>query len=98
LFFIPVSALAGIVTPALQGLMSQAVQDDQQGELQGALTSLSALAMIISPMLMTSTFAAFTAETAPIYMPGAPFLFALILTLIAIGLFMRHRTSGDATE
>lgn len=98
LFFIPVAALAGIVSPALQGLMSQAVGDDQQGELQGALTSLSALAMIISPMLMTTTFAAFTAETAPLYMPGAPFLLALILTLIAIALFMRHRTSGDATE
>ena len=98
LFFIPVAALAGIVSPALQGLMSQAVGDDQQGELQGALTSLSALAMIISPMLMTTTFAAFTAETAPFYMPGAPFLLALVLTLIAIALFMRHRTSGDATE
>ena len=98
LFFIPVAALAGIVSPALQGLMSRAVGDDQQGELQGALTSLSALAMIISPMLMTTTFAAFTAETAPFYMPGAPFLLALILTLIAIALFMRHRTSGDATE
>ena len=82
LFFIPVAALAGIVSPALQGLMSRAVGDDQQGELQGALTSLSALAMIISPMLMTTTFAAFTAETAPFYMPGAPFLLALILTLI----------------
>ncbi|MDB0052391.1 TCR/Tet family MFS transporter [Ascidiaceihabitans sp.] len=98
LFFIPVAALAGIVSPALQGLMSRAVGDDQQGELQGALTSLSALAMIISPMLMTSTFAAFTAETALFYMPGAPFFLALILTLIAIALFMRDRTSGDATE
>jgi DHA1 family tetracycline resistance protein-like MFS transporter len=98
LLFVPVAALAGIVSPALQGLMSQAVGDDQQGELQGALTSLSALAMIISPMLMTSTFAAFTSETAPFYMPGAPFLLALILTLIAIALFMRHRSSGDATE
>ena len=98
LLFVPLAALAGIVSPALQGLMSQAVGDDQQGELQGALTSLSALAMIISPMLMTSTFAAFTLETAPFYMPGAPFLLALILTLMAIALFMRHRSSGDATE
>ena len=98
LFFIPVAALAGIVSPALQGLMSRAVGDDQQGELQGALTSLSALAMIISPILMTSTFAAFTAETALFYMPGAPFFLALILTLIAIALFRRHSTSGDATE
>ena len=98
LLFVPLAALAGIVSPALQGLMSQAVGDDQQGELQGALTSLSALAMIISPMLMTSTFAAFTSETAPFYMPGAPFLLALILTLMAIALFVRHRSSGDATE
>ncbi len=49
LILIPIAALAGVVTPALQGLMSRSVADDQQGELQGALTSVSALAMIIAP-------------------------------------------------
>ncbi len=94
LILIPIAALAGIATPALQGIMSRAVGDDQQGELQGALTSISALAMIISPIAMTTTFAAFTGENAPIYFPGAPFLLALVLLLGAIGLFTRHRAVG----
>ena len=73
LILVPLASLAGVITPALQGIMSKAVGDDQQGELQGALTSVSALAMMISPMLMTSTFAAFSGAGAPIYLPGAPF-------------------------
>ncbi|WP_390915258.1 MFS transporter [Pseudosulfitobacter sp. SM2401] len=93
LILTPLAALAGVVTPALQGIMSKAVDDNQQGELQGALTSVSALAMIMAPMTMTYTFAVFTSETAPIYMPGAPFL--LSVGLIAIALFVFAR-SGRA--
>ena len=89
LIFTPIAALAGIVTPALQGIMSKAVGDDQQGELQGALTSVSALAMILSPMAMTYTFAVFTAQSAPVYMPGAPFLLSVGLVAVALALFVR---------
>lgn len=98
LILIPIAALAGVVTPALQGLMSRSVGDDQQGELQGALTSIGALAMIISPMIMTTTFAAFTGAGAPIYLPGAPFLLSMGLTIVAIALFIRHRGANDATK
>lgn len=98
LILIPIAALAGVVTPALQGMMSRAVGDDQQGELQGALTSISALAMIIAPLVMTTTFAGFTGDNAPIYFPGAPFVLSLVLIIIAIILFVRHRVPNDATE
>lgn len=89
LILTPLAALAGVVTPALQGIMSKAVDDSQQGELQGALTSVSALAMIFAPMAMTYTFAAFTAESAPVYMPGAPFLLSVVLIAIALFVFAR---------
>lgn len=89
LILTPLAALAGVITPALQGIMSKAVGDDQQGELQGALTSVSALAMILSPMVMTSTFAAFTASSAPIYMPGAPFILSACLMAAALAVFLR---------
>jgi DHA1 family tetracycline resistance protein-like MFS transporter len=89
LILTPLAALAGVVTPALQGIMSKAVDDNQQGELQGALTSVSALAMIFAPMTMTYTFAVFTAETAPIYMPGAPFLLSVGLIVVALYVFVR---------
>ena len=84
LILTPLAALAAVITPALQGIMSRAVGADAQGELQGALTSVAALAMILSPMVMTGTFAAFTAADAPVYLPGAPFI--LSAALIACGL------------
>lgn len=84
LILTPLAALGGIIPPALQGIMSQRVANDAQGELQGALTSASALAMILSPLAMTYTFAQFTDADAPIYLPGAPFLLAATLSTIGL--------------
>ncbi|WP_370400713.1 TCR/Tet family MFS transporter [Sulfitobacter sp. JB4-11] len=83
----PLAAFAGVIPPALQGIMSRRVSGNVQGELQGALTSASALAMIASPLVMTATFARFTGADAPIYLPGAPFLLALGLTLLGAAIF-----------
>ena len=89
LILTPLAALAAVITPALQGIMSKAVGADAQGELQGVLTSLSALAMILSPMIMTGTFAAFTKADAPVYLPGAPFLLSAALIGLALLVFLR---------
>jgi MFS transporter, DHA1 family, tetracycline resistance protein len=71
--------------------MSQSVAQNAQGELQGVLTSASALAMVIAPLAMTGTFAAFTAPDTAYYFPGAPFLLSVLLTFIAVAIFMRWR-------
>jgi len=84
-----VGALQGFVTPAMQGIMSNQVGVDQQGELQGGLASTSSLTAIISPPLMTQVFAAFTGPDAATYLPGAPFLLAAVLTLAAALVFAR---------
>lgn len=89
----PLAALAGVIPAALQGIMSQAVAQDSQGELQGVLTSASALAMVVAPLVMTATFAAFTAPGAAYYFPGAPFLLSMLLTLLAISIFLRWRAT-----
>ena len=89
LILTPLAALAAVITPALQGIMSKAVGADGQGELQGVLTSISALAMILSPMIMTGTFAAFTKADAPVYLPGAPFLLSAALIGLALLVFLR---------
>lgn len=95
LLLTPIAALGAVITPALQGIMSQAVPDDAQGELQGVLTSAAALSMIVSPLMMTSVFAAFTREEAPIHFAGAPFLVSLALMVLALVIFLRSRgTSG----
>ena len=72
-FLVPY-CLGGIAGPALQGIISTQVPPNQQGELQGGLTSLISFTSIIGPPIMTNLFAYFTGKSAPIYFPGAPFL------------------------
>ena len=79
--------LLAMATPALQALMANQTPNDAQGELQGILTSVGAMAMIISPLLMTGVFAAATAPGGPIYLPGAPFLAACVLAALSLLLF-----------
>ena len=92
LLMTPIAALGAVVSPAMQGIMSRRAGDDAQGELQGVLTSVHALAMIISPVLMTTTFATFTAPTASLQFAGAPFVLAALLVVVALYIFMKDRT------
>jgi DHA1 family tetracycline resistance protein-like MFS transporter len=80
LFMVPY-CLGGIAGPALQAIISGRVVANEQGELQGALTSLMSATSIIGPPLMTNLFAFFTKPSAPVYFAGAPFLLAAILML-----------------
>lgn len=85
----PVAGLGAVLAPALQGIMSKIAPDNAQGELQGVLTSIHALAMIVSPLLMTNVFAFFSREDAPIYLPGAPFMLSMMLMSVTLVLFLR---------
>ena len=90
----PITALGSVAGPALQGIMSRSVADNQQGELQGVLTGVNAIATIIGPLVMTQTFWLFTSAAAPIYLPGAPFLLAGLLIVVTIAMFMRVRIAS----
>lgn len=90
LILTPLAALGAVITPALLGIMSRMAADDAQGELQGVLTSVNALATIIAPMVMTGVFAAFTGPGAPVYLPGAPFLVSLVLIAVGLTVFLRR--------
>ena len=81
--------LGAITGPALQGIISNQVQANEQGEMQGGLTSIASITAIIGPPLMTNLFSFFTASNAPIYFPGVPFLTGAILCLISLLLAMR---------
>lgn len=96
LMITPVTALGGVVTPALQAIASRAAPPDAQGELQGVFASLNAIAMITSPLIMTTTFSHFSAADAPVFAPGAPFLLAAVLMLacLALHVFPRSADSG----
>ena len=82
-----VSALGGLTGPSLNSLLSNRVEQNAQGELQGIVASMSSVAMIFGPLLMTQTFSFFTAATAPVYLPGSAFLAAAALTLFTLVIF-----------
>lgn len=84
----PITAMGGITGPALQAMGSRATPEDQQGELQGILTSLNALAMILAPLIMTWVFDRFTHPEAGLYFPGAPFLLSAVLMVAAVIVFV----------
>jgi MFS transporter, DHA1 family, tetracycline resistance protein len=87
-FMVPFS-LGGLAGPSLQGIISGQVPPNEQGELQGALTSLISLTSIVGPLLMTNLFAHFTAPTTPIHFAGAPFLMGAVLSLLSMLLAIR---------
>ena len=87
--FTVVYCLGGIAGPALQGIISAHVPANEQGELQGALTSLMSLTSVFGPLLMTNLFAYFTHKSAPVYFPGAPFLLGAILMMLSAVLAYR---------
>ncbi len=85
----PLTAIGSVAGPALQGVMSRTAPDDQQGELQGTVTSINAVATILAPLMVTQTFWYFTATDAPVYLPGAPFLLSAVLTMGCILVFVQ---------
>ncbi|MFT6880858.1 MAG: DHA1 family tetracycline resistance protein-like MFS transporter [Psychromonas sp.] len=77
-------ALSGLSGPAFQGIISNQVKDNEQGELQGALTSVISVSAIIGQPLMLGLFGYFTANKTEHYFPGAPFIVGSIFCLLSI--------------
>lgn len=95
-FLIPY-CLGGIAGPALQSIISGHVPPTEQGELQGALTSLMSATSIVGPLLMTNLFAYFTGKNAPFYFPGSAFFLGFIFMLAsAIWAYYVLRTEKTA--
>ncbi|TCP44174.1 TCR/Tet family MFS transporter [Rhodovulum marinum] len=94
LLLTPMIALGAVVTPAVLGIMSKAAGDDQQGELQGAISSTRSVAMILSPLVMTQIFAWFSGAGAAVDMPGAPFALAAAMMIVCGFAFVARRPAG----
>ena len=96
-----ISSIGGIAGPSAQSIMTQSVKANEQGAVQGALTSLNALTGVVGPLLATNVFRFFISESAPIKLPGAPFflgtLFILIGILLAVNTFRRLPTPQPAS-
>ena len=81
---LPLSALGMLAGPAMQGIMSRAVPDNAQGELQGVVSSVRAIAAILAPPVMTGLFWVYSDEGWLFTFPGAPFVLSAFLMIIAI--------------
>ncbi|MEY2493624.1 MAG: transporter, family, tetracycline resistance protein [Verrucomicrobiota bacterium] len=102
-FSIPVMMMWTISTPAAQGMMTRRVSESEQGELQGAISSLCSLAWIFGPALFTFTFAYFIDQQKGWNFPAAPWYLGAFLLFGAMGLATRiprlaphPETIGDA--
>ena len=76
-------AMTGLCFPAMQSLMTARIDEDAQGELQGAIGSTVSLTAVIGPIVMTSVFGAW-ADSQGLYFPGAPFIVSAVLIGIAV--------------
>jgi len=83
LFIIPY-CLGGIGGPALQAMATEKVAKNEQGELQGAITIVNSLSVIIGPLLFGYTFYASTQKDAGWYFPGFSYLIGAVMVLIAV--------------
>lgn len=96
-----ISAIGGVAMPAINTVTSSLTPRNAQGELQGAQSSIMALTLIFSPILMTQTLQYFSSGDAPVYFPGAAFLLAAIITAVslipfAIGIAINRRALAGA--
>ncbi|MBA5245922.1 TCR/Tet family MFS transporter [Marnyiella aurantia] len=85
--------LGGIAGPALQSVISSKVPANEQGDIQGALTSVVSITSIIGPPLMTNVFYYFTHDQAPFQFAGAPFFLGFLLMAASAGFvyYVFHR-------
>lgn len=87
--WIVIGAGSGLVMPAVNGIMSEQIPANAQGELQGLLGSVASSTFVISPVVMTQLFAYYSSPAAPIYFPGAAFALAGVLTFAAVTVLAR---------
>ena len=97
--YLMIGAVSGLAAPAINGILSRQVPDNGQGELQGSVNAANSLATIIGPLAATQLFGYFTTSAnAPGYFPGAPFLGAGILIVVAAALFAYTAFRHDVTH
>lgn len=84
MFFIIPYCMGGLAGPALQSTLAIHVAPNEQGALQGSLSSLMSITAIIGPLIMNNLFKFFTTDKAPFHFAGMPFILGAVLMLVAL--------------
>ena len=90
IIFLVLAALSDLVPALMTAMASNQVDEDRQGVVQGVIASLSSVAAVLSPLVMTGLFQT-SVDAAGFYFPGAPFLFAAALVLLMMPLVIQLR-------
>jgi DHA1 family tetracycline resistance protein-like MFS transporter len=88
------TALESLADPPLRSIASVHVPPSAQGELQGALTSISSITTILGPLMFTQIFAFFTDPAAAYRFSGAPYALAGCLIVAALVIFLAKVRAG----
>ncbi|MGV1756046.1 TCR/Tet family MFS transporter [Rhizobium sp. A22-96] len=83
---IVLTVIENVADAPLRSIAASKVPPSAQGELQGALGSLTSITAIIGPVLFPYLFQYYTAPTAPVIFAGAPLIMGAIL--VVVGLFV----------
>lgn len=82
---IPVFSLVSYFSAAIQGLMTRRVSASEQGQLQGANSSIMGIAGMIGPWIFANIFSIAIHEGSEVNLPdGLPFMFAAALHVVAL--------------
>lgn len=88
--------LSGVTIPALQSILAKHVPSNEQGQLQGSLVSLGSLSSIIAPLIFTWLFVHFTQNKEALYFPGAAYIGASVICLMALTLLLIFKRKPEA--
>jgi MFS transporter, DHA1 family, tetracycline resistance protein len=75
----------------LTAMMSKAVPDDAQGELQGGISSVMNIAMLAGTVFFSQIFGYFMQPTAPFISPDVAYFTAAGLLVFVLGAFAAMR-------
>ncbi|MEX2740863.1 TCR/Tet family MFS transporter [Rhizobium mongolense] len=92
------TVMENVADPPLRSIAAGKVPPSAQGELQGALTSLSSITTIAGPLIFTQMFGYFTGPDAPVTFAGAPYLLAAFFILSAALVFLAKVRTPKPSE
>ena len=95
---VPIGGFGGLSGPPMQSLMTRHVKETEQGQLQGALSSLRGIAFMIGPVIFTTTFASFIGPRRDWHLLGAPYLLAAMVVTVSMIIAWRATTPGTAED
>ena len=93
LMSIPISSLGGLTSPSLMAIASRQAGEAEQGRLQGALSSLQGIAMMLAPLCSRRSFRVSIRRGGRPY-SGAAFAFSALVMCMALVLAARATRSA----